>query len=283
MLKIGKILPKLLLFIFVIFSIQLLGCGEDSDDNDLNMDISAPPLPPDESMEVDLSAFGVESVNPIPQANNISAPGKNYANAVLRATAINTSIIAALATPTALFKLAKNSEPVEQKDGSWLWSYNMKYGVYTLNANLSGVVNGKKTYWSMKVSNDSPGLKIKDFEWYAGISMENNTSGSWQFFDLNTPEEHNPTVKIDWVMQLVLKKAELNLENVDNLSEYLGDVLTYNATPETASMVYHDISEKENWDITWDTKTGTGSLKVPKYNNGEKACWDAQKQDVKCN
>lgn len=281
MLKLTKTLSTLMLIVCVIFSIQLFGCSEDSEDSESDVS-EAPPLPPDESMIVDLSAFGIEEAETGPEANT-SAPGKNYANAVARAVIINTSVAAASAGPTKLFRMAKNSVPVEQEDGSWLWSYSMKYGLYTLEAKLTGIVKGKKTDWSMKVSNDSPNFTLKDFEWFTGTSTEGNSTGSWQFFDLDTPEEHNSTVKVDWVVQLVLMKADLSFENNDTHSEYLGDVLTYNVADKIVTMTYKDDSENETWDITLDAQTGAGSLKVKKYNGGERACWDAQKQDVNCN
>jgi len=53
--------------ISMILAMLLMGCGDDADEGEeLNADISgAPLLPPDESMAVDLSAFGTGEL-PIP-------------------------------------------------------------------------------------------------------------------------------------------------------------------------------------------------------------------------
>ena len=96
------------------------------------------------------------------------------------------------------------------------------------------------------------------------------------------PAEQIPTAKIDWSVDVLKGNAELTIENIDTRSDYLGDVLLYNAEPGIAVMSFKDISEGEVWDITWDVETGAGSLTVPSYRSGEKSCWDDQKQDMQC-
>lgn len=203
--------------------------------------------------------------------------------AVARVAVINSAVAAALTSPAALFAVARAHEPVEQDDGSWLWSYTAKTESVTFTANLTCITAGGMNYWSMKVSTDVPLYPITDFEWYTGMSTEMNTSGSWQFFDLETPDEQNPTAKIDWSVKILKEEAELTIENVDTRSEYMGDVLRYNVTPKIGSMSFDDASKGETWEIVWDIETGEGSITVPGYNSGEKACWDASKQDVSCN
>jgi len=208
--------------------------------------------------------------------------GKNYANAAARAATINTAVVSAISLPFGLFNLAKENQPVLQEDGSWLWSYSLTVEYFEIAARLTGIIEGNETQWSMEIDVDNPLLPIKDFVWYTGTSTENNSSGSWQFFDIFTPAEHNPTATIDWSVNLLVQKAELDIENVDTRSEYVNDVLKYTATPETVAMAFDDASDEEIWDIAWDVDTGAGSLTVPKYNNGEKACWDTDKQDIDC-
>lgn len=227
---------------------------------------------------------------PVAGANIQAGPGKstpvskeNYTNAAARVAAINSSIASALTFPAGLFKMARENDPVPQDDGSWLWSYSATYEFIKVDAKLSATEQSDMTYWSMKVSVDNPIMPVVDFEWYTGTSTQTNTSGSWQFFDVFAPTEHNPTAKIDWLVEPLTAEADLTIENVDTRTEHVGDVLLYNVNPETASMSYKDVSEDQIWDIVWSVETGAGRITVPGYNNGEKACWDADRNDVVCN
>ena len=47
-------------------------------------------------------------------------------------------------------------------------------------------------------------------------------------------------------------------------------------------MNFYDASENLNADITWDEVTGAGSIQVPDYNDGERACWDEDQDDIEC-
>ena len=101
-----------------------------------------------------------------------------------------------------------------------------------------------------------------------------NTSGTWEFFDITTPTEQNPTATVDWTADVDNKTAHLLLKNVDTRpdAEHAGDILSYDVGSEIASVIYTDASESEVWSIKWGTETGEGSLRVSEYNEGEKAC-----------
>lgn len=296
MIKIIKSNSLVAILALVPLLMLIMGCGEDTGDNSDATDISqAPALPPIESMTVDLSLFNdgeaimpeiPVGVDPAQMGPGAIAPasGQNFINAAERAGIISATAAAALAFPAGLFGLAHNAEPVEQADGSWIWSFSMEDDMFALDAKLTGIPEGNKTHWSMNITVDNEILPIKDFEWYTGISTESNTLGSWQIYDMFTPDEFNLIAKLDWSVIMIKGSAELAVENIDTRSDHLGDALLYSVTPVTASMVYTDASEEEpEWNIVWDIATGAGSLTVPNYNSGEEACWDAQRQDVQCN
>jgi len=285
--KIHKDTLPVMLAIIILSLTQFIGCGEDAKIIETETP-EIPVLPPDESITVNLLAFndGKTMLPDIP-SSGAGAPrgntaGKNFANAAARVLIINDAIASAIAFPAGLFKMAKETKPVMQNDGSWLWSYTAKYDVFVANVKLNGMEKGDKIYWSMKVSVDNPIMPITDFEWYTGVSTKTNTSGSWQLYDLFAPNEHNPTAKIDWSTQPAAKNTTLAIENVNPSSEYLGTILLYTVEGDTLSMSFRNTPENETWEIVWNAITGAGSIVVPKYNYGKKACWDMQKQDVEC-
>ena len=263
----------------MLMVIQLVGCGEDADD-----DGEAPPLPPEGSMTVDLSLFDA----PVPGAPGAATAVtyQNFFNAVIRVGTISTGLAAAASVPAAVFAAARLYEPTSEGADTWVWTYSVTVEFVTFAATLTGVKKGGDvTDWSMVVSADAPLYPVQAFLWYTGTSDKANLEGSWQFYDATTPAEQNSTVAIDWAASEDDATVKLTIENVDIRAEneYFGDVLDYDAARDgMAVLSYEDSSEGEIWDVVWNLDTGEGSLKVPEYNNGEEACWNSRKQDVQC-
>ncbi|MGB9596644.1 MAG: hypothetical protein ACPL7B_10230 [Candidatus Poribacteria bacterium] len=262
----------LLIFLLItslLFS-SFIGCGsEDNEDN-----TTPPALPPDSSMSMDLTAFGGGKMSPSSQA-----PGKNFTNAAVRVLLLDTAIVVALLPPATVFKAAKSAEPVKQDDGSWLWSYKIVILGQTYEANLTARLEPNKVIWTMKVTNPTFKPPLKDFQWYVGESALNNSNGNWRFFDPTTPDKANEVFGIDWTVTS-LTKGQIEFSVKDPKNQLYGDKATYSLDGTTALITYFDASENTTAEITWDTVTTAGSLKIPGYNNGKRAYWDENKQDV---
>ncbi|HGE69232.1 TPA: hypothetical protein ENX78_00255 [Candidatus Poribacteria bacterium] len=268
-----KKIRDLLIFVLIVslaFS-TFVGCGSDNDNGD---NATPPALPPDSSMSMDLTAFGGGKMAPSSQA-----PGKNFSNAAVRVLLLDTAIIVAFLPATVVFKAAKSVEPVKQDDGSWLWSYKTVFLGQNYEANLTASLEPDKVIWTMKVTNPAFKPPLKDFQWYVGESALNNSYGNWRFFDHTTPNEANEIARIDWTVKS-LTKGELIFSSEDKKSQIYGDKVTYSLDGTTALITYFDASENMTAEVTWDTATTAGGLKVPGYNNGEWAYWDENKQDV---
>jgi hypothetical protein len=275
----------MVLVLGLIFS-AFTGCGSDNGvDSELETETlgQAPPLPPDSSLTIDISAFGGGKMAP-----EVKIPGKNFRNASVRVLLIDTAVVAVLAAPVTVFKAAKTTIPVSQGGGSWLWSFTTTVFGNTYEANLTGTISGLNVLWSMRVSSSSPNLPLDDFEWYTGETNLSNTSGFWRFFDFRAPDEKNEIGTIEWTTNPSVidfqpdHKSEIEFSNTDPESPNFEDRLNYSVEGTTASISFYDASEDINADITWDLVTIAGSLKVPNYNNGERACWDENKQDIVC-
>jgi len=268
----ARIAKRVLIWFLIsglVFS-GLIGCiGDDEDDED-----QALPLPPEDSMTMDFSAFGGGKMAPSAQL-----PGANFSNAAVRVLVLDVAVIVALAPSVAVFKGASTAVPVEQDDGSWIWSYDTIFLGSDFEADLTGSLEGPKTAWSMKVTSDAFAEPLEDFEWYTGEVALNNDSGSWRFFDYKTPDEANELGVIEWSIQSE-GKNEITFTRTDTRSPDVDDILTYSVEGTTAAISFYDASEGITAEITWDLVTIEGSIQVPGYNNGERAFWDADKQDV---
>jgi hypothetical protein len=86
---------------------------------------------------------------------------------------------------------------------------------------------------------------------------------------------------IGWDVQ-ARRDCTLAFESTNETSDDFGDRLSYQVDGPFASIVFHDSATESDWDITWNEDTGTGSLKVPDYHDGARACWDEQQNDIEC-
>ena len=269
MMKLPKRILVTMLISSLIFSV-LVGCGNNDNDEESEL----PALPPDSSMSMDFSTFDAGKLAP-----SLPIPGKNYMNAAARVLAVDSAVIASLAPAATVFKAAKSATPVSEDDGSWTWKYKVAYMGNEYSAELNGKVVVDENFWSMKINCPTIQPPLTDFEWYTGECASNNTSGTWTYFDYKYPDEAKENGNIEWSVSLVKEsKLVFTCENSD--SEIFGDILTYSLNGTTAAMKYYDSSEDITADITWDTITGAGSIQVPKYNNGERAYWNENRQDV---
>ena len=269
--------PIIILLTLTFLLTCFIGCSEDTDGNGNG---EAPLLPPDDSMTLDLSLFGGGKLE-APVVPSLPVTRLNFAAAGTTALVINTLVVAHLSVPVAVFTAAKSAIPVKQDDDSWLWSYSRTIGVETFTANLTGKREGDQTTWSMKVSNTTSLRPLDNFEWYTGVTSRENGSGSWQFFNRDTPDQANPTYAIEWKVEGEGKR-ERTFTNQEAGSPYFGNVVRYAVEGDMANISFTEADKGSTTIIEWNRNTGAGSITSPGYKEGEKACWDEDKQDVAC-
>ena len=77
-------------------------------------------------------------------------------------------------------------------------------------------------------------------------------------------------------------KSLVFTNNRADAHEDAGDVISYIRAGDQATIEVHDQSDGLDYEAHWSITTTEGSLKVPGYNNGEEACWDAQHLNRAC-
>ena len=121
---------------------------------------------------------------------------------------------------------------------------------------------------------------MTDFLWFTGETRLQNDRGFWIFNDRRAGSTV-PVARVDWT-NVSEKNRTLSFRNVDGASADLGDQLAYRVDGDVIAVTFHDASAQQDADITWNEVTGTGSLMVPDYNGGARACWDAQQENMVC-
>lgn len=276
-------------------------CSQDDNPVDTQNQVSTPPALPDAStMTMDLSFFApaasdassIENGSPTGTLLSASVGKENWINAAVRVLYVNLVFCAAFEPPVAAFALAIHSVPQRQPDGSWLWTYifvdegGAEYSIF-----LYGTPAGLHNEWRMEVTTNNPAMPLDHFTWFDGEALRDGSSGYWQFY---TPLEYVPagsgggagatpgvpSVRIDW-MHAGGNVHELSILVNEAGSEAEGDTVVFHTSPNASYIRVTDVSAGAEYDIVWYSD-GSGSLQVPDYNGGERACWDTRQYNIEC-
>jgi hypothetical protein len=259
-----RILQTLAVVAVVALAVVLPGCGDDDGDE-------APLLPPVASLALNVDFFLTDGPGaPVPLAK------QNYLAAATRVVVIKGIFTLLAAPPASAFALAHDTVPSRDDDGSWWWIYTWRHDNRDHQIRLRGVNEDDGASWELY-------LKAPDAEpwlWYTGRTANGGRSGYWVFRDL-ADRSAQEVARIDWESG---EGSEffLNFSVLDPAAESFGDDIVYEIAGNDRAIEYVDASSGETWDITWNVADGTGSLRVPGYNGGDRACWDEDKEDTAC-
>jgi hypothetical protein len=280
-------------------AIVLLGLAACSDDNNpvSTTTVVAPVLPDMSTMTMDLSFFGITGDGLLRSRSDtgvagVSATRRNWIEAVVRALHIQLLFYDGFREPIAAFAAALSATPQPQPDESWLWTFifveeETEYSIF-----LYGQVEDDHVNWRMEVSSNDPTFMLDHFVWFDGQSQRDETSGYWQFY---TPVITPPTsarlymvastpgvqsVRMDWAKPTQGQQSlVVTVNEVGGADE--GDVLSLTTSPNGSAIDYHNEDVQQDHNITW-YPDGSGSITVPDYNDGQKACWDTDQEDAPC-
>jgi len=273
------------LIISILVAATLAGCSNEESTRPGATAQEAPALPPAASMQFDFSFFDDGSGFQVKEGAESSSENLgmfNWLNAVVRVAYINLAVAQAFTPPTLAFAAAINTDPVFEEPDTFLWTYTWtEEPGHEIVIHLRGRVEAPNVVWELRVTDDQATPPLDEFLWFHGESSLIDETGYWIFNDIGAGGSEVEVARIDWNVEAE-DQRELIFENIEVGHEEYGDRLTYLVEATIVSVRYHAESEDLDADITWDEITGAGSLCVPDYNDGERACWDEQQQDVEC-
>jgi hypothetical protein len=254
------------MLILAILSLALFGCDGDSiTDPGATTTDRAPVLPDAERLTIDLGFFdGADG-------SDKAFGRQNFFNAYLRAVIVTGMTELVLAPPIAAFSLAIHTVPNHQQDGSWIWVYTFVDGDEEAQVRLHGRIESDHVDWAMRATVPAEGLD--DVLWFDGTTREDGALGAWTFY-----EDDTAVATLDWDHSGAVETLGLRALT----GEDAGAAITFTSE---ANLHRIDLIDGETGDasfIRWNEATGTGSLQVPDYRDGEEACWDEQQYDVDC-
>jgi hypothetical protein len=259
---------------------MMVGCSSDDDNPASASDPEAPDLPPIASMQVDLNLFDTGSQSPLPRPATVLAK-HNWWAAATRVWVIGFIVDLAVIPPSLAFAVAVGSTPSYIGEDTWLWIYtHVEQSGNEVQIRLKATELDEGIAWELRVTDANATPPLDQDLWFNGETHNGGTEGFWIFYDLGE-EPFAEALRIDWDYNAE-DDRELIIENIQQGGADFGDTLSYLVDGTTISMMCHDESKEIDADITWDEETHAGSIMVPGYNNGERACWDENLEDTVC-
>jgi len=264
---------KTLIHLFAALGLAVVtvsGCGEAS---------GAPTIPPEDTFVIPFEAFTSNETNGLVALGTGNQSNWNYAaGTVLFWAAV---LVTKLAVPIAAFRASFHSTPVQQDDGSWLWSYSVNVGgsLYTAKLHAQFIPDG--VHWEMKISKAG---EYEDFLWYYGDCDLPATEGFWILKE--DPTAPHDLLRIDWSRNISAGTHAVKYTNIVPDGPLNG---SYIDTQYTRGVPYDNIwdlyskTEDNHTYIEWSSTTKEGRVKSYKhFGDDEWHCWDSDRMNVAC-
>jgi hypothetical protein len=267
---------RILACAFLVLAVPLMtvaGCGATAE---------APTIPPVDTFVIpfgDFQSMGTTSLTAF--ASNQS----NWNFAAFSVGLWSVIIVGGLAVPVAAFEASFHNIPLQQDDGSWIWSYSVNVGgsIYTaeLHAQFATEVISNGVHWSMNISKQG---EYEDFLWYYGECDLPATEGFWILE--NSPAEPTDLLRIDWSRNISAGTDTVKYTNIVPDGPENGG---YIDTQETGGVPYDHVwdiynkGQDNHTNIEWSQATGDGRVKDSNhFGDDDWHCWDSTRANVTC-
>lgn len=217
-----------------------------------------PDLPETSRLQFDFSFFAVA------HQLDKAAPGyEHFVNAYLRAAVLEETAHLVMAGPMAAFAAASSIDPIAHENGSWVWLYTWRQGADQTGIILRGRPEDDLVHWEMSLlARRSP----TGAQWLTGTTNVDGSRGSWVFHDLERAD--NPVSgEINWGPRY---REFVSLEPHNQ-----GNTLRFDDDDPDYSITFTPGDGGSESFIRWN-ESGSGSLRVPDYNEGREASWSAE-------
>jgi hypothetical protein len=260
-------------FIILVLLATLAG-GCSSEDSPAAADQPEPPvLPSSEQMQFDFSFFDQGEGLEKSRLDKADWEYSNFVNAYLRVVVLDVMAHVVLAAPVSAFSAAVHTVPEAQADGAWLWTYTWQSGTDSLDILLRGLPAGDVVEWELSLA---PTGSNESVLWFSGTTNERGEEGRFVFRDLDD-QEYPVSGEINWGPV----EDGSYLEFVSRMPGEDGDTLRFtDRHPEYVIDFLPGDGSESSW-ISW-MAAGSGSLRVPDYNDGQPACWGIDLKNADC-
>ena len=263
--RIGRTLVHLLLVLFIMVLIP--GCNDAS---------GAPTIPPVETFVIPFDILTGNTTSSYALSGDMS----NWSYAAGTVVFWGVVVEITLAVPVAAFRASFLHTPVQQPDGSWIWSYSVMVGGSVYSAELHGQFITEGVHWDMSISKEG---EYEDFLWYYGEHNLPATEGLW----ILKKSQADPTefIKIDWSRNISPVAYTIRYTNIEPGGQYYGYYIdvqyTEGATYDYSCDIYKGAGNHTY--IDYSSSTGEGRVKdFDHFVDNDWHCWGSYRMNVTC-
>jgi hypothetical protein len=264
---------KTLLHLFLILVIAVLtvtGCGGAS---------GAPTIPPVETFVIPFEDFSNSGTGDLICFDTGNQSNWNFA--AFTVGVWSAIITVGLAVPVAAFRASFQHTPVQQDDGSWIWSYSVNIGNATYTAELHAQFITEGVHWAMNISKAA---EYEDFLWYYGECNLPATEGFWVL--KQSPVVPNDLVGINWSRNISAGTYAVRYTNIvpggPENGGYIDTQYTKGVPYDHIWDMYNKSGDNHTY-IEWSSTTGAGRLKdLNHFGDDDWHCWDSTRMNVTC-
>jgi hypothetical protein len=289
--SIGRTLIHLLLVLFILVLIP--GCGDVS---------GAPTIPPIETFLIPFDAFtgnaasssvsvtesqiqttplSLTAGEQFPLVSALSANQSNWNYAALNVGFWSIVAVVGLAVPVAAFRASFQHIPVQQPDGSWIWSYSVIVGGSVYSAELHGQFVPEGVHWDMRISKEG---EYEDFLWYYGENDLPAIEGFWIL--KQSPAIPDDLLQIDWSRNISTDTYAIRYTNIVPGGPENGGYINVQYTDEVPYDYIWDIYNKgqdNHTYIEFSSSSGEGRVEDSNhFGDNDWYCWDSDQVNVAC-
>ena len=254
------------LTLFVLF---LAGCDTTGDDPE-----PAPALLSAEVFNLEAGLFNQVDAGK-------SAAGTHFTAAALRVWPVSLLLGANLIVPAAVTSAALQADPV-QDGATWTWTSTTQTNGREVTFTLAGTLQGSGVRWSMRITYFDPEAQVQldDFELFTAEADVSGQTGSWQLYYLIDGESRN-VLNADFAVSSETE-VTITYRLPTTAARNAGDSVRYEREGDTYSILWQQVEEALQHDITWTAPSQSGSITATNYNDGQQGCWDEALENTAC-
>jgi len=233
----------------------------------------APTLIPPAAFSIDDDSFPEQSVQ--------SFQGSNHTQAFARVAIVNLAIGIHLIIPAAATNAATQVQPIVE-NGTWVWENTVPVDDQPVTFRLEGTPDGSEIDWRMILASATiSGQDYTHFVLYTATSSIDGTSSSWSLYYNIEGQGRTRVLDADYLQTGEQRELTFSIPESNPNEGARGDSVTYTSDGNDRVFDYME-SPTRNHFIEWNAVTAVGSITAWDWNDGTRACWDSNLDNVPC-
>ena len=280
MIRANRFIPALIASVGLIF---MASCSNSSPTS--TKESQTPQPPSAKTMAMDFSIFTTQQPD-----SNAAGDRNNYEQAAESIDQIQAVMNRNINLALDAFASADTADAEEIEEGKWQWKFSNDVGDQERRLNygfrlVAQQQSDSKLKWDLFLSspalpNTSP-VENNEKLFISGNSNKEVTEGEWTYYSfgsINQPQQK--MAKLDWEID-GNEDVDIELELIAG-NNFSGSVMDYQTKGPVRTIELDVSGDDQETTIEFNTETHAGFIISPDYNNGQKACWGPDFEDIAC-